>query len=66
MSYPVLAATENNPVSVCAYCIDSHAGIMWITHESQEQLGPFDPGRITKVDIAFKCFITEEVVSCYS
>ena len=54
------AATEANPLSVCAYCTESHAGIRWMLHDSQKRLESFHDRAIEKIDIGFRCNTVNE------
>lgn len=46
------AATEDDPVSICSYCSDSHAGVRWAVHPSTLEIYPYGAYHI---DLKFTC-----------
>ena len=58
LSIPV--ATEDNPISMCAFCSDSHAGVKWTVHESNKWKYPYGA---YSLDISFQCSNTQRIVS---
>ena len=46
------AATEDDPISICSYCSDSHAGVRWQVHESTVDNYPYGAFNI---NIKFHC-----------
>ena len=54
---PIYTATEDDPISICSYCSDSHAGVRWAAHSSTIHMYPHAP---YKVDIEFDCYLDNE------
>lgn len=53
--YLLGAATESNPISVCAFCSENHAGVRWMVHSSHDDRHFFDSKRINTINIDFQC-----------
>ena len=49
------AAAVNNPISVCAFCSENHAGVRWMVHSSHDDRHFFDSKRIDTINIDFQC-----------
>ena len=51
------AATEDSPVSVCAYCTDAHAGVKWNVHRRNEELFTvhWSESAVDRFQVEFQC-----------
>ena len=58
---PLYTASETNPVSVCASCSSSHAGMRWMVHSSNEH--NIDKG-VNSINFEFHCDNLEENEVC--